>query len=69
MTNIHLPTPDNDIVLVSHGTTVTIQRNHSSVEEYAVESTPYGNRTTDWTREEVETKIKELLQKGWEVAK
>lgn len=63
-----LPTVDQDVKLVSHGTTLVVEKNHSIVEEYALTCIP-GTRTTDWSREEVEQKISELLQKGWEYAK
>ena len=45
-----------------------IEKNHSAVEEYALTGIP-GTRTTDWTKEEVQNKISELLQKGWKYAK
>lgn len=67
MANVILPTVDNDVKLISHGTTLVIERNYSSIEEYALTCTP-GTRTTDWSREEVENKISELLKKGWEYA-
>ena len=65
MKNVILPTPDRDVRLVSHGTTLTIERNHSAVEEYALTCEP-GTRTTDWTREKTINKVSELLGKGWE---
>ena len=68
MKNIILPTVDNDVKLISHGTTMIIERNHSSVEEYAITCIP-GTRTTDWSGEEVKEKISNLLDKGWEYAK
>lgn len=68
MKNIILPTVDNDVKLISHGTTMIIERNHSSVEEYAITCIP-GTRTIDWSGEEVKEKISNLLDKGWEYAK
>ena len=53
-------------IFVSHGQTVTIERAHSQIEEYAVTSFPYGGRSTGWTREEVEKKIEILIEKGFE---
>lgn len=63
-----LPTVDHNVTLVSHGTTMVVERNHSSVEEYALVCYP-GVRTIDWSREEVQEKISELLNSGWEYAK
>lgn len=68
MAQVILPTVDQDVVLVSHGTTMIIEKNHSSVDEYALTCIP-GTRTINWTKEQVENKISELLQKGWEYAK
>lgn len=68
MAKVILPTVDKEVKLVSHGTTMVIERNHSVIEEYALTCLP-GTRTTDWNREEVKTKISELLEKGWEYAK
>ena len=67
MAQVILPTVDNDVKLISHGTTMVIERAHSSIEEYALTCIP-GTRTTDWSREEVKAKISELLEKRWEYA-
>jgi hypothetical protein len=65
---MNLPTLDHPLKLVSTGETVIVERKHSSVEEYAFTAYPSGSKTTDWTKEEAETKIKSLLSKGFEIA-
>lgn len=68
MTTTIFPEVGSPVVLVSHGTTVTFQAAHAA-DEYAVTSTPYGNRSTGWSADKVREKIADLLEKGYEVQK
>ena len=55
------------IKLISHGETVEFVKAHSEADEWKAISSA-GTQTTGWTTEEVEKKVEELKQKGFEEA-
>ena len=63
--NFRIPTVDTPTILVGHGQTFTYERAHSAIEEYAVSSKPYGNRTIGLSRRDVEDQFEILAEKGY----
>lgn len=66
MKNFSLPTVDHPVILISHGTTLIIERNHSAVEEYAVTGNP-GFRIAPLTKSQILAQCELWAQRGFEV--
>lgn len=66
MKNFSLPTVDHPVALISHGTTLIIERNKSSIEEYSVTGIP-GFKINHLSRESILDSAKVWAEKGYEV--